>query len=225
MMSETILELSKVKKSYTQGQNSIEILKGIDFSISKGKTAAIIGESGSGKSTLLSLIAGLDSPSSGDIKINNHAINTMDEKSLTKFRGEHIGIIFQQFHLMPHLDALENVRLPLDILGISDPINKAKEALDLVKLGHRVSHTPKELSGGEKQRVAIARSFVVSPSLLLADEPSGSLDNTTGETTMNILFEAVKNRGMTMVLVTHNQSLAKQCDEVWELNQGSLHKR
>lgn len=224
-MSETILELSKVKKSYTQGQNSIEILKGIDFSISKGKTAAIIGESGSGKSTLLSLIAGLDSPSSGDIKINNHAINTMDEKSLTKFRGEHIGIIFQQFHLMPHLDALENVRLPLDILGISDPINKAKEALDLVKLGHRVSHTPKELSGGEKQRVAIARSFVVSPSLLLADEPSGSLDNTTGETTMNILFEAVKNRGMTMVLVTHNQSLAKQCDEVWELNQGSLHKR
>ena len=224
-MSKTVLELNNVTKSYLQGQNEIDILKGVNVSVPEGTTAAIIGESGSGKSTLLSLIAGLDAPSSGAIAIRGNIINEMDEKTLTKFRGENIGIIFQQFHLMPNLTALENVRLPLDILGIKDPINKAKEALELVKLDHRLKHIPKQLSGGENQRVAIARSFVVNPQLLLADEPSGSLDNSTGETTMSILFEAVKERQMTMVLVTHNQDLAAQCNDVWELKQGLLNKR
>ncbi|SMF34474.1 putative ABC transport system ATP-binding protein [Pseudobacteriovorax antillogorgiicola] len=174
---------------------------------------------------MLSLIAGLDTPSSGDVKINEQNINELDEKSLTRFRGANIGIVFQQFHLMSHLTALDNVRLPLDILGQDNAVEKARDALKLVKLDHREDHLPQQMSGGENQRVAIARSFVVNPKLLLADEPSGSLDQETGKVIMDLLFHAVNERQMTMVLVTHNQDLAKRCDHIWELKQGQLHKR
>ncbi|WP_132320908.1 ABC transporter ATP-binding protein [Pseudobacteriovorax antillogorgiicola] len=225
MTPQNILSLKQVTKNYKQGQNEIEILKGLDLDVVQGQTVAIIGQSGSGKSTLLSLIAGLDTPSSGDVKINEQNINELDEKSLTRFRGANIGIVFQQFHLMSHLTALDNVRLPLDILGQDNAVEKARDALKLVKLDHREDHLPQQMSGGENQRVAIARSFVVNPKLLLADEPSGSLDQETGKVIMDLLFHAVNERQMTMVLVTHNQDLAKRCDHIWELKQGQLHKR
>ncbi len=222
MQQSPILKINNLSKSYQQGSGSIEILQHLNLSVLPGETVAIIGESGSGKSTLLSLIAGLDYPSSGEVLIDGHSIAALDEKTLTKFRGENLGIIFQQFHLMKHLTALQNVQLPLDILGYKNTKNMALDALKHVKLDHRAHHLPHELSGGENQRVAIARSFVVTPKLLLADEPSGSLDSVTGNTVMDILFQAVKERQMTLVLVTHNLELAKRCDHVWVLKNGSL---
>ncbi|NRA63740.1 MAG: ABC transporter ATP-binding protein [Pseudobacteriovorax sp.] len=223
-MQKEILEISQLNKSYHQGSETLEILKDLDFKVSEGMTAAIVGASGSGKSTLMSLIAGLDSPNSGQVKINGQALGDLEEQQLTRFRGENLGIIFQQFHLMSHLSALENVQLPLDILNREQPKEKAKEALSLVNLSHRERHLPGQLSGGENQRVAIARSFVVKPRLLLADEPSGSLDSETGEQVMDLLFKAVADQKMTMVLVTHDRLLAERCDEIWELKNKTLTK-
>ena len=223
-MQKEILEISQLNKSYHQGSETLEILKDLDYKVSEGMTAAIVGASGSGKSTLMSLIAGLDSPNSGQVKINGQALGDLEEQQLTRFRGENLGIIFQQFHLMSHLSALENVQLPLDILNREQPKEKAKEALSLVNLSHRERHLPGQLSGGENQRVAIARSFVVKPRLLLADEPSGSLDSETGEQVMDLLFKAVADQKMTMVLVTHDRLLAERCDEIWELKNKTLTK-
>lgn len=225
MANKLILNLEKVRKSYFQGEREIEILKGLDLRVPQGAKVAIVGESGSGKSTLLSLIAGLDTPSEGSIAINGQEINLMNQKQLTEFRGQNLGIIFQQYHLMTHLTALENVQLPLEILGHTNSKERARKALKLVKLEHRHQHLPQQLSGGENQRVAIARSLVVQPKLLLADEPSGSLDHRTGEVTMDLLFDAVRDQDMTMVLVTHSLQLARQCDEVWELQDGQLVNR
>ena len=176
MLNNTVLEIKNLSKSYQQGSEDLSILKDLNFTIASGHTAAIVGASGSGKSTLLSLISGLDTADEGQLLIKGQNLASLDEKQLTQFRGEHLAIIFQQFHLMNHLTALENVQLPLDILKKPGATAKAREALAMVGLDHREKHLPGQLSGGENQRVAIARSFVVDPTLLLADEPSGSLD-------------------------------------------------
>ncbi len=219
----SLVEIDQVYKSYQQGQTSISVLRGISFAVNKADTLAIVGQSGSGKSTLLSLLAGLDHPDQGSISIAHQDLKKLSQDELTQFRGQNIGIIFQQFHLMRSLTALENVMLPLEILKRQNPEKKALEALDLVGLSSRARHLPQQLSGGECQRVAIARAFVVEPSLLLADEPSGSLDTETGERVMQVLFDAVQTRKMTMILVTHDQQLAARCQRKINLVHGQAH--
>lgn len=208
-----ILEINKLSKNFTQGDNSIHVLKDLDLTLEVGETLAILGPSGSGKSTLLSLIAGLDNPSSGQIKIAGSDLSIMNERELTRFRGENLGIIFQQFYLFSHLTALENIALPLELTGDPMAEEKAKAALHSVGLSHRATHYPSQLSGGENQRVAFARAFVVEPKLLLADEPSGSLDTKTGDQVMNLLFALVKDKKTTLILVTHNEELALRCQK------------
>lgn len=217
-----LVEVKEVSKEFQQGETVIPVLRQLSFSVEAGETVAIIGQSGSGKSTLLSLLAGLDQPSVGSITVDGQALGQLNQNQLTQFRGRSIGIIFQQFHLMRSLTALENVLLPLDILGIPDAEQKALEALHLMGLSARAKHLPQQLSGGECQRVAIARAFVVEPRILLADEPSGNLDTATGEKVMNLLFDAVAQRGMTMILVTHDRQLASRCKKRLPLVQGQL---
>ena len=218
----TVLELEKIHKSYIQGGSKIEVLKGIDFVVEQGELIAIRGQSGSGKSTLLAILAGIDRPDSGVIKISNTNLAGMSESDLTRFRGHRIGIVFQQFHLVPHLTAIENVMLPLEIAKDKKSLVKARECLASVGLGHRENHFPSQLSGGECQRVAIARAFITDPQLLLADEPSGNLDPDTGFMVMNLLFDQVKNRRMTLIVVTHSAELAAKCQRSFQLKDGIL---
>ena len=219
----SLLKIDNLSKSFTQGENHIQILKDLSFSLEGGKTAAILGKSGSGKSTLLSLLAGLDKPDSGKIKFSGDDICSMPEERVTKLRNGKIGIVFQQFHLISHLTALENVLLPLEIQGEKDGEDKARHYMERVGLAHRMDHLPSQLSGGEKQRVAIARSLIIRPDLLLADEPSGSLDDKTGDDVMNLIFELVQEEDTGLVLVTHNRNLAQRCDKIWSLAGGGLH--
>lgn len=218
----SLLKIHGLSKSFTQGENHIQILQDLSFELLGGKTAAILGKSGSGKSTLLSLLAGLDRPDSGSISFSGQDICSMQEEEVTKLRNGKIGIIFQQFHLISHLTALENVLLPLEIQGQNVDFEKAKHYMERVGLSHRLDHLPSQLSGGEKQRVAIARSLIIKPDLLLADEPSGSLDDKTGDDVMNLIFELVNEEDTGLVLVTHNQNLAKRCDQLWSLAGGGL---
>ncbi len=208
----SLVQVRAIAKSFRQADLEISVLSQLNFTVNQGETLAIVGQSGSGKSTLLSLLAGLDQADSGEILIAGQDLGKMNQAELSQFRGKHIGIIFQQFHLMKGLTALENVMLPLDIQRVSGAESKAREALRLVGLDKRAHHLPEQLSGGEMQRVAIARACVVEPKILLADEPSGNLDTATGTKVMNQLFDAVKERGMTMILVTHDNELAKRCD-------------
>jgi putative ABC transport system ATP-binding protein len=211
-----------VKKSYRHASGEISVLRGVDAEIAPGRTLAVLGPSGAGKSTLLSLMAGLDKPTSGVVAIAGEDIGAMGEEALTRFRAKRLGIVFQQFHLMSHLSALENVALPLYITADDKARARAVEALRQVGLEKRLSHFPHELSGGECQRVAIARALVTAPPLLLADEPSGNLDARTGDQVMRLLFDLVKERGTTLVLVTHNEELANWCDSRLTLSDGKL---
>jgi predicted ABC-type transport system involved in lysophospholipase L1 biosynthesis ATPase subunit len=220
-----ILEISNLKKSYKQVNKELIVLEKLDFSIEQPKTIAILGKSGSGKSTLLSLLGGLDTPDSGDIKIADHSLLAKNEKDLAIFRSKHIGIIFQEFHLLKNFTALENVMLPLEIFGDPKAMDKAQKALELVELKERADHFPHELSGGESQRVAIARAIVTEPNIILADEPSGNLDNETGDTVMNMIFALCKKINQTLILVTHDKELATRCDEVYELKNKRLEKQ
>ncbi len=217
-----ILNAQDVSKSFSQGGASIEVLRGLFLQVEAGETLAILGESGSGKSTLLSLLAGLDHPDGGSIAISGTVLKDLDEEALTQFRGKGLGIVFQQFHLMSTLTALENVALPLEIAHDPAALTKAKEALAAVELAHRETHFPNQLSGGECQRVAIARAFVTRPALLLADEPSGNLDSRTGNAVMDLLFKLVKAHHMTLILVTHNEALAKRCQRQLAIVEGKL---
>jgi putative ABC transport system ATP-binding protein len=219
-----ILKVENLSKSYRQGESAVNVLNDLNLEVIKGETVAILGQSGSGKSTLLSLLSGLDNADSGSISVSNQNIASLGEKELAKFRGENIGIIFQQFHLMNHMTALENVSLPLEIAKSSLALEKAKEALTKVGLSHRYDHYPSEMSGGENQRVAIARAFIVNPKILIADEPSGNLDQDTGDQVMSILFDQVKDSQMTLILVTHNKDLASKCQHIYELGRGKLNK-
>lgn len=222
-MKDEILSISDLSKHYNQGGADIPVLDGLSLSVKKGETVSIIGKSGAGKSTLLSLMAGLDRPDQGRIAINGVDLASLPEADLGRFRGENLGIVFQQFHLMGSLTALENVALPLEITGKPGPEKEAARALEIVGLGHRKNHRPQQLSGGECQRVAIARAFVSKPALLLADEPSGNLDEETGSVVLDQLFGMVKEFDMTMVLVTHNNELAARCSRGLTLAKGSIH--
>ena len=218
-----LLEINQLYKSFPQADHGqIDVLKNINLEIHEGETVAVVGQSGSGKSTLLSLLAGLDRQTTGSLRLRDKEISEMSEVKLTQFRAENIGIIFQQFYLMPHLTALENVSLPLEMFGYEDYLNRAKETLQQVGLSDREQHFPHQLSGGESQRVAIARAVVGRPSILLADEPTGNLDNETGVQVANLLFDLVKTTGMTMLLVTHNKEMAKRCSRQMTLQFGTF---
>jgi len=218
-----LLEINQLYKSFPQADHGqIDVLKNINLEINEGETVAVVGQSGSGKSTLLSLMAGLDRQTTGSLRLRDKEISEMSEVKLTQFRAENIGIIFQQFYLMPHLTALENVSLPLEMFGYEDYLNRAKEALNQVGLSGREQHFPHQLSGGESQRVAIARAVVARPSILLADEPTGNLDNETGVHVANLLFDLVKTTGMTMLLVTHNTEIARRCSRQLTLQFGTF---
>jgi putative ABC transport system ATP-binding protein len=214
-----IVNISGLEKSFKQGSDKISVIKNFNLSIEPGQTLAILGPSGSGKSTLLSLLAGLDQPDSGQIEIVGENLTQLSEEQLTLFRAKNLGIVFQQYHLFAHLTALENVMLALEILGYPSPETEAKAALTAVGLQHRTHHFPHQLSGGENQRVAIARAFAIKPKLLLADEPSGSLDSKTGEQVMDLLFSLVKEKQTTLVLVTHNEELAQRCQRQLRMHQ------
>ena len=217
----SLIELQGVSKSFSQGDKTIQVLKNISLQIQPGETLAVVGPSGSGKSTLLSLIAGLDAPDSGDVKVLNQSLLKMTEKELSIFRRENFGIVFQQFYLFSYLSALENVALPLELIGDANAQNKAREALEKVGLSHRLGHMPHQLSGGENQRVAIARAFVTNPKVLLADEPSGSLDQVSGDSVMNLIFELVEKNKMALVLITHNDELAKRCQKSFDFKRAN----
>jgi putative ABC transport system ATP-binding protein len=216
------LEVSGVDKEFPSPTGPIEVLRGVDLRVAAGETVAIVGESGSGKSTLLSLLAGLDVPTRGSVRVDGADLAALGEAELARFRARRLGIVFQQFHLLSGLTALENVSLPLELQRVPDAEARAREVLTQVGLAHRAMHLPSRLSGGECQRVAIARALVVEPALLLADEPSGSLDAKTGEAVDRLLFDLVQRRGATLVLVTHSDRLAAACNRCLRLCDGRL---
>ena len=217
-----MLQIKSLKKSYLQGEEKISIYDNLNFTLNKGKTASIMGKSGSGKSTFLSLVSGITKADSGKIFLNGVSYEDLSESELNDFRAENIGFIFQNFHLVSYLNALENVMLPAKVNKITNPKEKAIELLQSVGLSHRLHHLPSELSGGEKQRVAIARSLIHNPKILLADEPSGNLDEETGNAVMDKLFELVENNNTTLILVTHSNDVAMRCEKVFTLHSGKL---
>lgn len=218
-----IIEVENLHKAYPQpGSGTLSVLAGAGFSLAAGTTLAITGQSGSGKSTLIALLAGLDTPDSGRILINGQDLAVMNETRRTRFRAEYIGIVFQQFHLLPHLTAEENISLPLELAGRHSSREHTGRLLEKVGLGTRGRHLPGQLSGGECQRLALARALVVEPVVLLADEPTGNLDVTTGRDVSDLLFELVDREKMTMIVVTHNPELAERCTMRLQLKQGVL---
>jgi putative ABC transport system ATP-binding protein len=218
-----LVAVHDLHKSYSLPESShLTVLSGAHFSLATGATLAVTGQSGSGKSTLIALLAGLDRPDRGRITMNGADLTAMDESGLTRFRAAHIGIVFQQFHLLPHLSAEENIRLPLELLDRPCEGTTIDALLESVGLTARRNHLPAQLSGGECQRVAIARALAVKPLLLLADEPTGNLDVTTGREVADLLFDLVEQEQMTMLVVTHNQELAERCTHRLQLAQGLL---
>jgi putative ABC transport system ATP-binding protein len=217
-----MIDIKKISKTYFQGTQRIEVLYQLSLKVEEGESLAILGQSGSGKSTLLSLMSGLDMPDFGSITLDGLEINRLKQDELSQFRAETMGIVFQQYHLMSNLTALENVGIPLELRKDPDYNQAAMDALKLVGLSHRLSHFPSELSGGECQRVAIARAIVGKPKIILADEPSGNLDDDTGKDVMDLLFQLCQERKQTLILVTHNQELASTCDRMMILQKGQL---
>lgn len=214
------LQIENLKKTYLQGAEILTILNHLSLEVNTAEVVAVVGASGSGKSTFLSLVAGLDNFDSGDIIINNQSIKNLNTQQMTGFRAQNIGFVFQQFHLISHLTAFENIALPLEILGRDFTEKQILKALENVGLAHRAAHKPTELSGGECQRLALARGLITKPSLLLADEPSGNLDSETGIKVMNLFFKQVRETKTTTVLVTHDRELANRCDRVMILKNG-----
>jgi putative ABC transport system ATP-binding protein len=211
-MAQEMIVVQHVFKSVTDSTGTLTILRDIDFSLRQGETAAIVGASGSGKSTLLSIIAGLDTPTRGTVFIDGVDLFARDEDQRAALRAQKLGFVFQSFQLLGNLTALENVMLPLELAGRRDARSAATAMLQRVGLGERLGHYPKVLSGGEQQRVALARAFVVQPAVLLADEPTGSLDFATGEKVMELMFELNREQGTTLVLVTHDRGIAQRCE-------------
>ena len=216
------LDVRGLGKRVTLPSGELTILDGVGFAIAKGDTVAIVGASGSGKSTLLSLLAGLDSPSAGTVTLDGETISALDEDGRARVRGEKVGFVFQSFQLLPSLTALENVMLPLELRGDRDAQAPARAILDKVGLGQRLDHYPRQLSGGEQQRVALARAFVARPRILFADEPTGSLDQATGQQISDLLFALNATSDTTLVLVTHDLRLAQRCERIYRLDGGRL---
>jgi len=221
-LAPTIIKASELGKQVTTGNAELTILSGVSFEIRAGEAVAIVGVSGSGKSTLLGLLAGLDTPSTGSVKIDGHELSALDEDGRAELRGRMVGFVFQSFQLLPAMTALENVMLPLELAGAADADAAARAMLGRVGLGDRLRHYPKQLSGGEQQRVAIARAFVSRPRLLFADEPTGNLDAATGAQVIELLFGLNRESGATLLLVTHDEMLTRRCDRILHLAAGRL---
>ena len=222
MTVKTAIKVTNLTHTVTANTGDLTILKGINMDIKEGESVAIVGASGSGKSTLLGLLAGLDVNTSGEITLYDHAFSSMDEEQRALMRGQYVGFVFQSFHLLPSLQAVENVMLPAELKGDKNARKKAEALLEQVGLSHRLTHYPNQLSGGEQQRVAIARAFASSPKILFADEPTGNLDEGNGKIIIKQLFELNKSQGTTLVMVTHDNELAKQCDRQLVMSAGQL---
>jgi putative ABC transport system ATP-binding protein len=217
-----VVRVERLGKSVTDSGGTLAILRDIDFSLRRGETAAIVGASGSGKSTLLSIVAGLDTPTQGTVWLDGQDLFALSEDQRAALRAQKVGFVFQSFQLMGNLTALENVMLPLELAGRRDARSAATDMLQRVGLGQRLGHYPKVLSGGEQQRVALARAFVVRPAVLLADEPTGSLDFATGETIMRLMFDLNREQGTTLVLVTHDRQIAARCERRITIEAGAM---
>jgi putative ABC transport system ATP-binding protein len=221
-VSPDTISIANVNLSLGTGAARVHILKNISLRVASGETIGLIGPSGSGKSTLLMVMAGLERPDSGEVVVNGTPFNALDEDALARFRGRQVGIVFQSFHLIPTMTALENVAVPLELAGHADAAKRAARELGSVGLGDRLHHYPTQLSGGEQQRVALARALAPDPAILVADEPTGNLDEATGKQIVDLLFTKHTERGMTLVLVTHDTSLAQRCDRVVRLRSGRI---
>jgi putative ABC transport system ATP-binding protein len=216
------IRLAGVNLSLGRGAARVHILKDIGLEIGQGEAIGLVGPSGSGKSTLLMVMAGLERPDSGTVEVAGADLGKLDEDGLARFRGRHVGIVFQSFHLIPTMTAIENVAVPLELAGATDAYERAKRELQEVGLGERLSHYPAQLSGGEQQRVALARALAPNPAILVADEPTGNLDESTGKQIIELLFAGHAERGTTLILVTHDGSLAARCDRVLRMRSGHV---
>ena len=216
------VELDDVHLTLSSSAGEVHILRGITLRVAPGETVSVVGPSGSGKSSMLMVIAGLERATRGRISVAGHDLATLSEDDLALFRREQVGIVFQDFHLIPTMTALENVAIPLEFAGVEDAFERAAAGLDAVGLGHRTSHYPGQLSGGEQQRVALARALAPKPVLLLADEPTGNLDSSTGEHVMELLFELTRDHGTTLMLITHDMDLAARCERFLNLVDGRI---
>ncbi|MEO5323202.1 ABC transporter ATP-binding protein [Mesorhizobium sp. CC13] len=221
-MTEAVIELRDVSLTLGEGASSVQVLKGVSLDVSAGEATGIVGPSGSGKSTLLMVLAGLERVDSGTVTIAGEPLNGRSEDQIASFRGRNIGIVFQSFHLIPNMTALENVAVPLELAGKRDAFAIAERELAAVGLADRVTHYPGELSGGEQQRVAIARALAPEPRILIADEPTGNLDQATGRQIADLIFAKAAERGMTLVLVTHDPALAARCDRQVAMRSGRI---
>jgi putative ABC transport system ATP-binding protein len=221
-VSQPVIELIGIDLTLGAGAARVHVLKNLSLNIARGETIGLVGPSGSGKSTLLMTLAGLERPDAGSARVDGRDLTKLDEDSLARFRGENIGIVFQSFQLIPTMTALENVAAPLELAGRADAFSRAAEELAAVGLGERLSHYPRQLSGGEQQRVALARALAPDPLILAADEPTGNLDSDTGAGIIDLIFEQKNRRGSTLVLVTHDASLAARCDRVVRLRSGRI---
>ena len=219
---QTALTLRDIDLSLGSGAARVHILKGISLDIAQGEAVGLVGPSGSGKSTLLMCMAGLERPDQGSISILGESITTMNEDKLARFRGRHIGVVFQSFHLIPTMTALENIAVPLELAGKAQAFERARLMLAQVGLHNRADHYPAELSGGEQQRVALARAIIAEPEILVADEPTGNLDEQTGQSIIDLLFSLQREHGTTLLLVTHDLELAKRCDRMIRLRSGEI---
>jgi putative ABC transport system ATP-binding protein len=218
----TVLAAHNISKQVSSPEGSLTILDDVSFNVSAGESIAVVGPSGAGKSTLLALLAGLDLPTGGHVVLNGANLSELDEDGRARVRAESVGFVFQSFHLVPSLNALENVMLPLELAGGEDARGASRKIIDKVGLGDRWSHYPAQLSGGEKQRVAIARAFATEPAVLFADEPTGNLDSRSGSNIMQLMFDLNRSSSTTLVLVTHDLSLAERCDRILSLDAGRL---
>lgn len=219
---EALIEANGLVFTVTAQSGRVEILRGVDLLVRAGEAVGLVGPSGSGKTSLLMLLAGLERPSGGRLRVAGEDLAGMDEDALARFRRDQVGIVFQAFHLIPTMTALENVAVPLEFAGLRDAFDRAREALQSVSLGHRLDHYPGQLSGGEQQRVALARAFVAKPRLLLADEPTGNLDRATGAQVMELLFGLRRRHGTTLLLITHDPALAERCERQVRMEDGRI---
>jgi len=217
-----MITLAGAKLHLASAGGKVNILRGINLDVARGETLGVVGPSGSGKSTMMMVIAGLERPTGGSVHVAGQDLATLNEDALARFRRQQVGIVFQAFHLIPTMNALENVAVPLEFSGDRNAFDRARESLEMVGLGHRLDHYPSQLSGGEQQRVALARAFAPGPDLLLADEPTGNLDGETGERIIEALFELSEQHGTTLLLITHDPAIAARCDRTVHLRDGQI---
>ena len=221
-MTDAMIVTRNLSVTLPSQAGAVNIIRGIDLSIASGETVGLIGPSGSGKSTLLMVLAGLEPASQGQVVVSDHDYANMDEDALSRFRRSNVGIVFQSFHLVPTMTAVENVALPLELAGVASAFEKAETMLGEVGLGHRLTHYPAQMSGGEQQRTALARALVANPPVLFADEPTGNLDQNTGRQIMDLILRLAEERGTTVLLITHDRALADRCARVETMQDGQL---